>query len=447
MDNVLTIKLEGDEPAGAPPVPSVPPTPKVDERHNPLLEDIFGVPRTLPTQDIAEAAARRAVIEAARRAREEDAMSFFAGGGASKQTEAVRDVGTGIPFAAPVPAAPAAQPSPQGATPQLANIFAGLQRLMAANTPGGVAAVANAVAGGLGGAGGGAAAGGALAAAGPAAAAVAGFVLAVNALDGAIEEGGKSLRENIETAGKVAKDFVKNDAVGGVTAAMDRGAKGIGKFADEIMYVAPVVGLPMKALSEQVKTAAAALKTYDDVLRGLTARGRELAGYDGRIAAASAMADVTKLMADIRESNRLGDRYASLIARQASMDARLQDALLPLKLKITQFVEWAIPFFESAIKTIVEGLNTASEAGGVVQDIYDYYLGDATRASKEIMKLLGVIGRNTEKEPDPVDFSTVYGPFDRLLQNLDDLNLVAPKPDPDGDAADRLLKLPILDGL
>ena len=447
MDNVLTIKLEGDEPAGAPPVPSVPPTPKVDERHNPLLEDIFGVPRTLPTQDIAEAAARRAVIEAARRAREDDAMSFFTGGGASKQTEAVRDVGTGIPFAAPVPAAPAAQPSPQGATPQLANIFAGLQRLMAANTPGGVAAVANAVAGGLGGAGGGAAAGGALAAAGPAAAAVAGFVLAVNALDGAIEEGGKSLRENIETAGKVAKDFVKNDAVGGVTAAMDRGAKGIGKFADEIMYVAPVVGLPMKALSEQVKTAAAALKTYDDVLRGLTARGRELAGYDGRIAAASAMADVTKLMADIRESNRLGDRYASLIARQASMDARLQDALLPLKEKIAQFVEWSMPFFETTLKVIIGLLeNTVSTAEGI-EKIVNIASGGSYETVKGIGRDIRKIVTNTEKEENATDFAALYGPFDRLLQNLDDLNLVAPKPDPDGDAADRLLKLPIFENV
>ncbi len=279
-------------------------------------------------------------------------------------------------------------------------------------------------------------AGGAGAAAGPIGLAVAGAALAINSFSRHIEEAGKNARENLDTVGKVAGEFTKNNALGGVTAGLQAYAKKIGDFGDEIKYVQPLVGLPLKMMGEQVKTVTTALKVYDDTLRGLTSRGKELAGYDSRIATGAANAQVIKLLSDMREANRMGERYGALIQKQAAMDARLNEALLPIKEKIAEFVEWGMPFFEAGLKVIIELLE------GVIRAFFrvDEIVGYVSPAYNVLKSELPKIAKNTEKAED---YSVLYDPFDSLLKKLDALKITPPGPDVNAEAADRKLMLPI----
>ncbi len=93
------------------------------------------------------------------------------------------------------------------------------------------------------------------------------------------------------------------------------------------------------------------------VADSFAARGREISGYQGSVAASVANQDVTRLLQDINEAQRLGDRYGKLIDSQTRFEGTLKAGLLPIKDfaigKLTILLEAML----QAIQAGLEGLN------------------------------------------------------------------------------------------
>jgi hypothetical protein len=127
--------------------------------------------------------------------------------------------------------------------------------------------------------------------------------------------------------------IAQNDGIGALTDAADSAAVALAFI--------PGVGLP----------AALALKVgaFND-------RGRELAGFDARIAGATARQDVTRLKADIREAQTLGGDYAKVIDKVTEFEEVMKVLLLPLKQTIMetlpQMRDWMMDFGIAAIEAL-----------------------------------------------------------------------------------------------
>jgi hypothetical protein len=67
------------------------------------------------------------------------------------------------------------------------------------------------------------------------------------------------------------------------------------------------------AFGAAVQMATTAVTSFSNTVNAFAQRGRELAGFNGQLAGASASADVTRYRADLRESQALGPQLARLI--------------------------------------------------------------------------------------------------------------------------------------
>lgn len=172
------------------------------------------------------------------------------------------------------------------------------------------------------GAGAGAAAGGAGAMAGLAAAAgpVALALIANEIVKAGVKRAGEDARDALRDVGNAARGLADNDAMPALAAGSERAAGMLEKLGPSGMVAA-----------EALKTTVVAVDEFRGAVDAFAKRGRELSGYDGRIAGAAAGADVRGLMGDIREAQRLGESYGRLIDEQSRFNAELQEALAPLK--------------------------------------------------------------------------------------------------------------------
>lgn len=98
-----------------------------------------------------------------------------------------------------------------------------------------------------------------------------------------------------------------------------------------------------------------------EVLNAFAARGKELAGYSGQIAGAAANQDISRLLMDIREGQRLGGGYAGAIEAQTKLELTLQAGLLPIK-------EWILERLPKSVDVVLDILMGILEAANVVAD-------------------------------------------------------------------------------
>ena len=186
-------------------------------------------------------------------------------------------------------------------------------------------------------------------------------------------------------AGSVATPLAAGRNLEGVSRAAHVAADAIGKI--------PVVGAPaaaaIKALTAVTNAAVSTMNAFAD-------RGRELSAYDGRLAAATANADVRRMQGDIREAKALGEKMSRMIEKQAEMEDTLREMLLPIKEFILDVL---LEFIEFARSCLITFLDMFKMLPGVNEEWAD----------RMIRKL---------REPKPVE-STVN--FDRLYRDLDSL--------------------------
>jgi hypothetical protein len=125
----------------------------------------------------------------------------------------------------------------------------------------------------------------------------------------------------------------------------------------------PTALLPFgKAAAEALRTVGTAVRVVKEVTDSFSARGREISGYNGRLAASVAVQDVTRVMTDIRESMLLGDKYAKLIEAQTRFEETLKAGLLPLK-------EWVLEklpvVLNMILDVLIRGLDMLSKLPGM----------------------------------------------------------------------------------
>lgn len=192
----------------------------------------------------------------------------------------------------------------------------------------------------------------------------------VQAVMDGVEKGFKFAGRAAQAMGEAAQRTAGNDGLGLFRQATDAAADGL----EEI----PVVG---KATAAGLRAVGTALTAAKDAADAFAARGKELAQYDGNIAAAAAMQDVTRQLSDIREAQQLGPQYAKMIEAQTRFEETLKAGLLPLKELCLDY----IPKILDAILDVV--IATAKAADKVTPgDVFKRMAENAERTRKALEK-------------------------------------------------------------
>ena len=125
------------------------------------------------------------------------------------------------------------------------------------------------------------------------------------------------------------------------------------KAAVALAVTIPVAGALAGSTLLAVTKSFTAVK---DTVDAFAARGRELSGYSGPLAAAAARQDVTRLLTDINESQRLGDKYAKLLDKQTEFEETLKAGLLPIKEfaleQLPKFLNWILDILMKSLECL-----------------------------------------------------------------------------------------------
>jgi hypothetical protein len=189
----------------------------------------------------------------------------------------------------------------------------------------------------------------ALAAAGP-------IGVAVIAAEKAINDAVESINRNTELlrrAGDAAARVAGNDNFGGLMSAADGVAESFGRI--------PVVGGLLEA---QFKQVTEILKQGNAIGETLVRRGEELARYSPELAYTSAINQVRRLHADVREAERMGPAMASLMDSRGRLEIAFREAMMPLREQIT-FMQIGMT------ERLNAALEAAREAGGGLRGILE----------------------------------------------------------------------------
>ncbi len=161
-----------------------------------------------------------------------------------------------------------------------------------------------------------------------------------------------AMQENI---GKNTAAMFRNDYLTVVKTRSEEVAAALGEI--------PVAGGILKAQFEMTQIP---MKVFVETLNAINQRGRELAAYDGRLAATSAMADVRSMRADMREANRLGGGMSSIMDSSSRYENSIRELMLPIKEKIVNVIapvmERIADRAETAVK-VVEIIPIALQTG------------------------------------------------------------------------------------
>lgn len=275
--------------------------------------------------------------------------------------------------------------------------------------------------------------GAAAAAGGPAGLAVMAALALKEARDTLLKRPFEAAREGIGTAGQMARDV----AGGNGAALADRGANLAGNALAKLGPVGIVAGESLKVFGTGVKEATATVAAF-------VARGREIADFNGRLAAAAANADVAALRRDMREADRLGPRFAELIDAQANAEDRLAEALLPVKEELLRALTAATDVAASVVELLRDLAPTMQALGDVLKFlsppilVIANWMGDVAAEAKAQREAADKVRRD---EQDKAGFGV-----DAMLAALDNLHLGAVQPNPDQGRIDRQLIMPIFGG-
>jgi hypothetical protein len=154
------------------------------------------------------------------------------------------------------------------------------------------------------------------AAAGPAAIAILGVEISAEQVIKATDR----FRDGVQFAGAEARRVAGNDYLGALADGSEKAAKELEKH-----------GVAGKVAASEIRAATAVVTEFSKTVDAFVRRGRELAAYDARLAAANAQADVRKLESDIAEARALGDSVGRLTESQSRIEANFRELLLPLK--------------------------------------------------------------------------------------------------------------------
>ncbi len=159
--------------------------------------------------------------------------------------------------------------------------------------------------------------------------------------------------------GDVLERVAGNDGLGAITTATSATADAL----EEIPYAG-------KFVAAEFRTLTAGLSAANKVVTAFSDRAKELSRYNGPIAGAVAMQDVTALLSDIREAQRMSAGYTKLIEKQTEMNESLKAGLMPIKEVVVNYLPGAIDIFLKQILNILKALEVFGRMVGEDDNIF-----------------------------------------------------------------------------
>ncbi|MFO0801474.1 MAG: hypothetical protein U0804_28750 [Gemmataceae bacterium] len=167
-------------------------------------------------------------------------------------------------------------------------------------------------------------------------------------------------------AAKEVLNATADSAAGGLKALGESAQKiagndHLGLFRDAVTGAGKVMDAVSPVTGAAFKVAAAGAVAFAETANAFAARGRELAGYNGALASATATADVRSLRADIREANAIGPDVARLIDAQSRADTSFRVLIEPAKQAIAKFLAGGFEKIADRLETLVMVLERTEE--------------------------------------------------------------------------------------
>ncbi len=135
-----------------------------------------------------------------------------------------------------------------------------------------------------------------------------------------VADGFRGIQKNTQLGGDAAKGIIGNDLYTPVMKGAEHAAQSLEKI--------PIVG---KVFAEQLRTASTVISVFKETVGAATARAKELQAYDSRIAQSFANQDVSRILADINEADRLGEQYGRIVDSQTDIMSEIKEIILPIK--------------------------------------------------------------------------------------------------------------------
>ena len=157
----------------------------------------------------------------------------------------------------------------------------------------------------------------------------------------------------------------------GVAAANNSTVGAVGAAANTAATALSALGPKGVALGAALQVGAAGVAAFTGAVNAFATRGRELAGFDPRLAGAAAKADLGRMQSDMREADVLGEKMAKLIELQEKSDASFREIMLPLKAAIldglNDVVEGGLGLLVEILQAIRDGLDKLGVAEDVIK--------------------------------------------------------------------------------
>lgn len=147
----------------------------------------------------------------------------------------------------------------------------------------------------------------------------AGMAGVASAAAGVVGGVGDAFAGGVRGAGSLAASIASND-----TDTINKVVDGMEGLARKV----PIVG---EALGGTLAAIAAPGRALQEVFGALVNRGKEIGQYSGAISQAQAMQDVTTVLADIREAQNNEEGYAALIQAQTEFNSNWREAFEPVR--------------------------------------------------------------------------------------------------------------------
>lgn len=152
----------------------------------------------------------------------------------------------------------------------------------------------------------------------------------------------------------------------GAAAVQNQGQQAFSAAANTATAALSALGPKGMVLAAAFQASTAAVTAFTSTANAAAARGRELSGYDGRLATTSANADVARLMGDIREARNLSAGYSRMIAAQAKSDEAIRAMFEPFK-------EWFMTWAPGAMDALLDMLSNVLRAVDKVNPFSDLF--------------------------------------------------------------------------
>ena len=166
----------------------------------------------------------------------------------------------------------------------------------------------------------------------------------------------RSIRGVVSGAGTAAEQFARNQYGAAFGTVVETFAEQLEKAGNE-----------GKAIAGMLRLATSSVTAFTAVTNAFVERGKELAGYSGKLAAAEARASIAETFADIREAEKLGPALAELTDRQTQIWVQMREFFLPMKEALINSFSAILGVFVSDDKST----NRIQDAAAAVRDMRD----------------------------------------------------------------------------